>query len=140
MRSISISAARIFRTGWVVYWIAAIGIMMVLLSPLAEVVEARNSAFEFVARPVSYHTGGGRYVTSTDTTAITVRLVSNPGPLLVRPVRCSNLSPFSDWKNIPANHHGVINVATNVRDNTCFRLQFWNGTQSTFNVSGRVNY
>ncbi|MEH2009585.1 hypothetical protein [Nostoc sp.] len=68
-------------------------------------------------------------------------MTTNPYALSVTAVRADgrgNVSSYS--RNIPANYHGVVTVAADVRDGTSFKLNFNATTLHYFDIAGRITY
>ncbi len=81
------------------------------------------------------------YTTTKQFNDISIRLTTNPYALSVTAVRANgrgNVSSYS--RNIPANYHGVVTVAANVKDGTKFKLNFNATTLNYFDIAGRITY
>jgi hypothetical protein len=106
---------------------------------LPAVAEAATTPFTVKLNRVGSITDPQRYVTTSQFRDINVRLTSNPRDTYVKAVRCGG-GDISTAKLFPANNHDVRVIASNVRDGTCFRLNFDAPTLATFTVTGRVSY
>lgn len=70
---------------------------------------------------------------------ISVRLTSSPRSTRVKAVRCSDLRIIGQARLVPRGSNRVLVLARNVRDGTCFRLNFSTPTSTRYLVRGRVS-
>jgi hypothetical protein len=107
---------------------------------LPGVAAAATTPFTVKLNRIGSITDPQAYVTTSQFRDINVRLTSNPRDTYVKPVRCDGRGDISTAKFFRANDHRVRVIASNVRDGTCFRLNFDAPTLATFTVAGRVSY
>jgi hypothetical protein len=79
------------------------------------------------------------YVTTSEFRDINLRATTNPYTFDVKPVLC-NGGNLSNYKRVEANDHNVRVIASDVRDGTCFKLNFDAPTNNYFDVRGRLSY
>ena len=81
------------------------------------------------------------YTTTSEFNDISIRLTENPYDVDVRAVRADGTGDVSSYARIiPANYHGVVTVAADVRDGTSFKLNFGAPTLNYFDIAGRITY
>ncbi|GAA6616444.1 hypothetical protein [Scytonema sp. NUACC26] len=81
------------------------------------------------------------YTTTSEFNDISIRLTENPYDVNVKAVRADGTGDVSSYvRTIPANYHGVVTVAADVRDGTRFKLDFDASTLNYFDIAGRITY
>jgi hypothetical protein len=103
------------------------------------VAHAADMSFEGDVPSIGSKTFPTSYVTTPQQTTIRVTMTQNPYDLNAKAVRC-NGGDVSSYKTIRANARGYTTLATNVRDGTCFKLNFDAPTTRSFNIKGKVTY
>lgn len=81
------------------------------------------------------------YKTTSEFNDISIKVNGNPYDLFVKAVRPDGKGDVSSYsRKIPANFHGLITVAANVKDGTRFQLNFDAPTVNYFDISGPITY
>ncbi|MEH2389050.1 MAG: hypothetical protein V7K14_25415 [Nostoc sp.] len=80
------------------------------------------------------------YKTTRQFNDISIRLTKNPYPLFVFAPRPSGGNVNTYYRYIPADYHGVVTVAADVKDGTSFRLGFSSPSEATFKIAGRTTF
>ncbi|MEH1836675.1 MAG: hypothetical protein V7L29_32665 [Nostoc sp.] len=80
------------------------------------------------------------YKTTRQFNDISIRLTKNPYGTFVFARRPNGKDVNTYYRYIPANYHGVVTVAADVKDGTSFRLGFSASTTRTFQIAGRTTY
>jgi hypothetical protein len=118
-------------------------------APLFEEISDDNSAsitggaradFSGIVPRIGEVTFPRAYTTTSQFNDITIRMSENPYELKVIAVRANGSGDVGKWKTIPANYRGPITVASNVRDNTAFKLKFDAPTLNWFDIAGVMTY
>lgn len=79
------------------------------------------------------------YVTTPEFRDINLTMTDNPFNLEVKAVRCYG-GNVSGYKPVPADNHKEQRIAVNVKDGTCFKLNFAAATVKAFDVAGLLRY
>lgn len=101
---------------------------------------AGTADFSGFIPPTGSRTFGSEYVTSPDFRDINLTATTNPYDFYVKAVYCDSLVDIDGAKLIEANDHREEEIALDVPDGTCFKLNFSAPTIRAFNVEGGLRY